>query len=183
MSSLLFLLLLSSLLRKQFPSDWGRLDSQVIHTLPQEVYPARWPLVQQSLSQPNSRVCGSGTERMLGRPHCTKTESVPPSRPDWGLISLSVFCLAPVGLLYLIYLNASEGVLKPSSLGTQSIEKCEEACALSCSQSMGTSQTSQSDILWRLETLLVAVALCQSAAMKEPGSCALEMCCRSVELE
>lgn len=68
---------------------------------------------------------------MLGRPHCTKTESIPPSRPDWGLTSLSIFCLAPVGLLYFIYLNASEGVLKPGSLMTR---KCEEACALSRSQ-------------------------------------------------
>lgn len=78
---------------------------------------------------------------MLGRPHCTKTESIPPSRPDWGLTSLSIFCLAPVGLLYFIYLNASEGVLKPGSLMTR---KCEEACALSRSQN---SQTPQRDSL------------------------------------
>lgn len=68
---------------------------------------------------------------MLGRPHCTKPESIPPSRPDWGLTSFSIFCLAPVGLLYFIYLNAPEGVLKPGSLMTG---KCEEACALRRSQ-------------------------------------------------
>lgn len=57
--------------------------------------------------------------RKAAEPHCTRTESTPPPRPDWGLTSLSVFCLAPGGLLYFIYLNASDGVLNPGSLMTQ----------------------------------------------------------------
>lgn len=105
---------------------------------------------------------------MLGRPHCTKTESIPPSRPDWGLTSLSIFCLAPVGLLYFIYLNASEGVLKPGSLMTR---KCEEACALS------RSQTPQRDSL----EMGSPARCCHTVPVGSVGGNRV-LCCRSVEL-
>lgn len=102
----------------------------------------------------------------------------PPHLPgQTGALLVSQFCLAPVGLLYFIYLHASEGVLKPSSLVTLGFKRRQEACALSLSQSTGSIQTPQSDTL--PETGHTACCLCTLA--QSAGSCALRMHCRNVK--
>lgn len=67
-----------------------------IHPLTGEVCPA-WPLVLHESAAPwVARV------RMLGRPHCTRTEPTPPPRPDWGLISVSILpCPSRASVIHL----------------------------------------------------------------------------------